>query len=486
MRYRGFVGGTYESQAFTAAQMRLVNFFVERMEDPGSTTQFALLPTPGVETIATLESAGGRAHIFVDGREFLVSATSLIEVDTDGTPTFRGLVAIDTNPATISSNGDGGGELFITSGGNGYVYDLATHAFTQITNLNGKATMGDQLDGYFLALDANTGTFYSSELLDGLTWTTGTMFAQRNAAPDPWIAFKVKGRFIHLKGANTSEAWFDAGSSPFPFEPHPSGGTEYGIAAPFSLKKCDDSLLWLGSTEEGRRSILRSSGFAPEVVSTYAVDYALSQYETVSDAYADSYTEGNHAFYVLSFPTADATWVYDLQMQQWHERGAWDGAEYSMWRPRCHAFAFGEHRWLDATSGAIYRMSSELGFDAGGLVIRRLRRAPCLMTENERVFFSAFEVDLEPGLGLVTGQGSDPQVMLRMSPDGGKTWGAERWRSAGKIGEYQKRVRWERCGAARRRVFEIVVSDPTPFRITGAYLTLAQPSGAAQDERRSA
>lgn len=476
MNYRGFIGGSYQSQALTADQERTVNWYVERMESPGATTRLALYPTPGVETIVTFSNTGGRAHIYIGGREFLVVGTAFVELDEDGAATSRGTVAINSQPATISSNGDGGDQLFITSGGNGYLFVLSTNTFSAISALTGKATMGDQLDGYFLALDAATGTLYSSELLDGATWTTGTMFAQRNAAPDPWVSMRVHGSLIWLLGEHTSEVWYDAGSSPFPFAKANSGLVNYGIAAPFSIQICDTSLVWLGSSQSGNGFVLRAEGYQPEVVSTYPVQYAIGRYGTVSDAYGDSYNEAGHTFYCLSFPTANATWCWDLQMGQWHERATWNPPEniYSRWRPQCHAFAFGEHRWLDATSGAVYRMSLDLATDAGGLAIRRMRRAPALVNENERVFYSAFELDLERGQGLVTGQGSDPQVMMRMSDDGGQTWGPERWRSAGKMGAFSRRARWERLGASRRRVFEVTVSDPVPWRLTSAYLMLAE------------
>jgi hypothetical protein len=149
--------------------------------------------------------------------------------------------------------------------------------------------------------------------------------------------------------------------------------------------------------------------------------------------------------------------------------------------------AFGEHRMLDASTGALYRIGREFGTDVDSRPIRRMRRAPGLTAENQRVFYSAFELDLEPGLGTATGQAVDPQVMLRISNDGGRTWGAEMMRSAGKIGEYGKRVRWERMGSARRRVFEVTFTDPVPLRITNAFLTLAQPlKGVRQSQRGAA
>jgi hypothetical protein len=76
---------------------------------------------------------------------------------------------------------------------------------------------------------------------------------------------------------------------------------------------------------------------------------------------------------------------------------------------------------------------------------------------------------METGVGLADGQGSSPQIMLSWSDDGGKTWGNERWASAGRIGEYRHRVRWYRLGAFRQRVLRVQVSDPVPITIAAAY-----------------
>lgn len=494
MKYRGFCGPSYQSQAITADGERLVNWMVERMESPGATARFALYPTPGMSFVSYTDTGPGRAHEFYDNREFIVDGALFYEIDETGTPTARGTLAVDSNPATISWNGDGGGELFITSGGNGYVMNLTTNVVSTISALTGKATMGRMLHGYFLALDANTGTIYSSELQDGLTWNTSTMFQQRSAQPDPWWSMEVKGDYIYLFGPETGEVWYDAGSSPFPFAKHPSGGIEFGTAAPWSVKVTDTSIMWLGGSRAGKGSVKRATGFAPEDVATYPVQYAISNLTDVSDAYADSYTESGHTYYVLSFLKGNRTWVYDLQMQMWHERGTWDVSsaisDFSVWRPHCHAFAFGRHRWLDVVDAAVYEASLTTGTDAivnstsGGLIvddlpIRRLRRGPTVSNENSRTYYSAFEVDLEAGLGLTSGQGSNPQVQMRLSNDGGRTWSAERMRSAGKTGEFSKRVRWERCGMGRRRAFEISVTDPIPWRITDAYLDGVQATRGA-------
>ena len=104
--------------------------------------------------------------------------------------------------------------------------------------------------------------------------------------------------------------------------------------------------------------------------------------------------------------------------------------------------------------------------------MRRVRRTPGLVDEHRRRFYRELELLMETGLGLATGQGSDPQVHYRYSNDGGKTFGPMRLATAGAIGAYRTRVRWWNNGSGRHRVDEIVVSDPIPWRITDAFLSV--------------
>lgn len=481
MQYPNFIWSSYQSQAVTADQEATINFYWERMESRGATSQYALYPTPGVSLLGTASSSPGRAHFYQDGREFAVVGTSLVEIDEAGTITDRGTVATGTNPARIVSNGDGGGQLLVTSGDNAYYYNLSTDVLTQIAALNGKATMCEFLQGYGFVLDAATSTVYSSALTDFSSWTTGTDFAQRSAASDRWISMAAVHPYLWLLGSQTSEVWYNAASSGFPFTKHPSGDIPYGIAAKFSRAVIDGTLLWLAATDRGERQILRASGFTPEPISDYPRQLIFADYSTVDDAQGDAFSWLGHSFYLLSFPTERVTWAYDITENKWFQWGTWiaEDNRYVDWRPRWHAMAFGEHRMLDAETGGVYMLSRTVHTDVDSRPIRRLRRAPALSYENKRLIYPGFELDLEPGLGTSTGQGFDPQVMLRISRDGGKTWGTEQMRSAGKVGEYDRRVRWNRCGAARRMVFEVSFTDPIPWRLTAAYLT-PNPIGLPQ------
>lgn len=444
-------------------------------DDIGAGGTLATPPITNTTGVVYVPTGAGRGHAFVDSREFTVQTSVLYEIS-GALIIPRGVVAVDGNPATISTNGDGGDQLFITSGGNGYNYELTTNILTAVAGLAGKATMGDMKDGFSLAFDGNASTWYYSALLNSSSWDP-TDFVQRSGQGDPWVSLKVKGPYIFLLGQYTSEIWYNAGTSPNPFARSANGVVSVGCAAAFSPEVAGDALVWLGRTVNGQGKVYRAEGFAPDDISEYNINVAMEGYPNISDAIGDTDHVLGHTTYYLTLPSANVTWCWDEKERIWYERGTWiaELSRYDAMRPLYHAFAFGEHRWLDRENGRVYVMSpdiyTDVPDDAGAArPLRWLRRAPGLSIENRIIYYPALEVDVQTGVGLSSGQGSDPQLMMRMSDDGGHTWGNELSISVGALGEYGTRVQFLRCGGARRRVFEISGSDPVFWAILGAYL----------------
>lgn len=497
MKYPGFCGPSYSAQSPIVAQERTVNFYEEVSEVEGEKDDIHLYPTPGVEEFAVAGENPGRASFHQNGRAWVVIGETFYEVLSNGTLTSRGTVAVDvgTDPATISSNGDGGGQLFVVSGGKGYRYTLADNDFDEVVSSG--CDMGAHVDGYFMYLERASSTWFISGLYDGDTWDA-LQFQQRSAANDRWKSIAVLDRDIYLIGDETSEVWYNAGTTPFPFALHPSGLIPYGTAAPWSVKRVGDSLCWLVRTNRGQGSVVKVSGFAPEFISNKALEFAFRNYTTLEDAVGDSYDEEGHAFYLLTFPTANRTWVYDLAAPKlhWCERGTWDAdaSDYDAWRPLYHFFAFNKHLVCDRSAGTVYEMSLNFANDVDGALIRRWRRAPIISIENKRLFFKFFTLDCQVGIGNASPPGDDPRVSLNYTNDNGRTWYAaeqrragdggddfdapgadEDWNvpfgtSAGGIGEFSTRVIWNRQGSGRRRGYEVVMSDPVPWRLSGAFV----------------
>lgn len=451
------------------------------MESQGAAARNVLYPTPGVLMFA-MAAVGSRVRqlysIIADNTErcFAVVSNTLFDVLFDGTLTVRGTMAEDTNIATLVTNGDGGGQLFTTSGTEGYILDLASNAFTNPVHA---VTMGSMVDGYFVALDAATSTLKISDLLDGNTWDP-TQFAQRTSQPDGWRSMVVNYNEIWLLGSQTSEVWYDAGNFPFPFALRPGAIMQQGIAAIFSAAVLEGTVIWLAHNQNGQNQVVAASGYVPTRISNHAMEYQISRYPRIDDATAWIYEDQGHPFYVLNFPTAGATWVYDKNTQQWHQRGTWiaETSTFDAWHPQCHTFAFGKHLVGDRNAPSLYQMDIAFGFDVDSRPLRRVRRAPGLQSELDYLFFGKFQLEMETGVGLVTGQGSDPQILLRCSDDGGQTFGNYRTVSVGEIGAFGTRVIWEQNGMARNRVFEITMSDPVPYRIVNAFLDVEKQTAA--------
>src|SRR5258708_863894 len=171
------------------------------------------------------------------------------------------------------------------------------------------------IDGYFVAFDATVPQIRVSPLNDSSGVWDPTQFAQRSIAPDPWKAMVVDGnRQIWLIGEQTSEVWYDAGTV-FPFAPIPGAVIKSGTVAPFSAAAAAQRVLWLSQTSDGAGVVVAARGYTAQRVSNHAVEKAIASYarsSKITDAEAMTYQDQGHEFYVLNFPTANATWVYDI------------------------------------------------------------------------------------------------------------------------------------------------------------------------------
>lgn len=487
-RYPGFLNGSAPSQSAIATSERTVNFYLEKIGTEGTQSKIALYPTPGqlawitaASSGGVLTDVGGRGGVWTGSRAFVAIGSGLYEVFADATVTKRGTLAQDSNPAQFAYNGPTGGQLAIASGGNAYCYVLATNALSTV--LTAECHQIAMLDEYFLALNQTTGRLRLSNLNDGLTWDVN-QFALRSAQPDPWQALIVNAPDIWLIGNNTGDVWYDAGSSPFPLAARTGLNITFGIIAPFSLCVTGGQLMWLSSNKDGAGIVVAAQGYTPRPISSIELDTAIATYQrtaSITDAEALVFQMGGHTFYVLRFPAANATWLYDLTTDKWTELGDWNSARgaFDVWSVRFHLYAFGKHLVGDSATGTVSLLDTTYGTKADGAVIRRLRRGPVLINEMKRISINHFELVLEAGLGLQSGQGSDPQVMARFSSDGGKTFGFERSCGSGRVGQYTKRVFWNRMGSPRLWVPEIAMSDPTPWRIVDALINNTAQVGAA-------
>jgi len=411
------------------------------------------------------------------------------------TQTFSGqYTSTPTNPASTSTNGSGTGlTLNLTFGtgsgstGNYVVSGSQTVSsetmyllnFSVLPSSDGAfqgASIVDIVDNYFVYNRPSTQQWAASNLLSPITY--GLSYASKFTGPDNLVSLVCDHGQVYLLGEQTSEVWADQGTFPFAFQRIPGSSSQHGLAAANSIARLGNSFAYVAKNNRGQAEIVIMNGYFPQRISTHAVENTLVN-QSISDAIAYTYQLEGHECYVVTFPSLDITWVYDVTTQLWH-KWLWTDSQNNYHRHRSNCSAFFQNVVLvgDWQNGQIYQLDPN-NYTDNSDSIRRLRRCPHLTTDLQRQYFDELQIQFQPGVGLegITDPplnaetiGANPQAMLRWSSDGGSTWSNEHWSGIGKVGRYKNRIIWRRLGWARDRIYEVVVTDPINAVIVSANL----------------
>lgn len=466
------LGSTYVARSVNAADARMVNLFPEIVPEAGKEPAF-LNRAPGLRLVTTVGIGPVRGLWQLAGNMYVVSGTQLYKVTPAYVVTLIGSVS-GTGPVSMADNGI---QLFIACNGPSFIYNANTNAFQQITDPDfpGAVTVAF-LDGYFVFNEPNSQKIWVTSLYDGLS-VAPLDFASAEASPDGVVGLIADHGQIWVYGTNSIQVFFDSGGLDFPLSPVQGAFNELGCAAAYSIAKMDNGLFWLGKDARGQGMVYRANGYAGQRISTHAVEWHIQQYGDLSDTIGYTYQQDGHSFYVLIFPSADTTWVYDVATQAWHERAGFNNGDFTRHRSNCQVFFNNEVLVGDYQNGNVYAFDLDNYSDNGSIQkwLRSWRALPTGQNNLKRTAHHSLQLDCETGVGLNIGQGSDPQVMLRWSDDGGHTFSNEHWVSIGKIGEYYRRAIWRRLGMTiklRDRVYEVSATDPVKIAIMGAELMI--------------
>ena len=381
--------------------------------------------------------------------------------------------------------------------------------FTQIPSSDGAFSGGnvvDIMDNYFVYNNPDTQQWAATDLLSPITPILS--YGVKDGAPDDLVSIIVDHREVYLLGEESSEVWTDVGTVPFPFQRIPGTSTQHGIAAVYSVSRLGNSFAYVSKNNRGEGIIVQMNGYIPQRISTHAVENSIAG-QKINDAISWTYQIEGHECYVVTFPSISLTWVYDIATQMWHK---WlyvdDYNVYQRHRGNCSASFQGYVLVGDYINGKIYALD-KMNYTDDGNEIRRVRRAPHLVTDLQRQYFDEFQIQFQPGVGTTgfsisqvtiqspfiiypsdsfvvkagdsvylgsSNQINDqtvttyPQAMLRWSNDGGSTWSNEHWVTIGQAGKYKNRAIWRRLGWSRDRIFEVAVTDPVKMVIISANL----------------
>lgn len=442
---------SYQHRSRPVSSQRMVNAY---LETPATAKEVPpVVSSFGIASFTTVGDGPMRGGCVVNGVPFVVSGSGLYQVASNGSATLLGTIP---GGAYVDMVGDSD-EVLCVTGGNGYLYNGSS--VSQITDPDFPgAEWAEYLDGYAI-IGPGDGTVYVNQTPHDFSAWNALDFASAEGAPDDILGAIVDHRQVFLGGRETIEIWENTGNADFPLERSPGGFIELGLGSTFAFAKNSNTVFFYAS--DGTIRML--SGYDPQRISTHAVEQAIEGYADKS-CKTLTWMESGHA--MVGFVWAEGTWVYDLSTQLWHERQSYG---LTRWRPIFALRAFGAWVVGDYASNKLGNLDPNT-FTEWGDVLRWSATCPSINRENQFIRHQRLELIFETGVGLTTGQGSNPQAMLRFSDDGGRTWSNEHWRSLGAQGAYRTRSAWNRLGMARDRVYEVSVSDPVRRTLVEAHL----------------
>lgn len=456
-----------QSRSLPLSAQLLVNLFTEK-QSPGAKSQAPLFGVPGMTAFAACGTSGPvRGFWLLNDILYAVSADSLYSVALSGATV---LVGSHISGSQVVSMSDNGTQLCIVNGAAGWIYTIAGGLVPITSPAFYPANTVTFFDGYFVFDRAGTNEFFISALYDGLSYN-GLDFATAEAQPDFVVATTQNLQLLFIFCQTHIEMWYDAGTADFPFQRYAGGVINYGCVSPYTILKQDGAIFFLGAD----KVFYRLQANIPIRISTHAIEHIIAQDFDITAALCFTYTLEGHKFINLVLPYSMVSLVYDISTGLWHNRESWDQNSVSLgrWRANCAINAYGKNYVGDAFNGNVSLVDWTVYTEQGNTIRGRAVSAT-LHQDRKRLFMSRFELDVQAGVGLASGQGSDPQIMMQVSVDGGQTFRTlQPWRSMGMIGQYLKRLRWLRQGQGRQLTIAVEITDPVPRVLIAAHADIS-------------
>lgn len=471
-----FLGPYNVSRSRNFADNLLINLFPEISETKDGKGPGVLYMTPGLDLLATCGTGPIRGTAILAGLLYVVSGVNVYSVSTSYAVTFIGRINTATGPVSIIENGT---QMAIFDGVNGYlVRSTGSMAPTMITLPFSGPVSATYQDGFGLVNQLGTNQWWQSNLFDLSIWDA-LNFSSADSKPDSIIAMKSIHREVWLIKQNESEIWINAGLPGFAFQRLEGVYPEIGIAAVASVAKAQESLIWLSRTSQGQGIVVMTQGYQTRRISDHAVEYAIAQLPTMSDAVAFCYQQEGHEFYVLTFPTGNVSFCYDVAtsaltgIPMWHKRAAFSNGQFSRWWPTTHTVFNGLNVVGDYRNGNLYALDLNTQTDNGTQRkwVRSWRAVAEPSMRPRR--FNCLTIDMMTGVGVPAG--TNPLVALNWSDDDGNNWSEERPAPVGQPGQTALRVQFKRLGSTKRdrgldRIFRLSSSDLFTVALIGADL----------------
>lgn len=447
---------------------RRVNCFFDIRKDTDKTT-IAVRATPASFGSFTLTDSPIRGWRVIGNYLYVVAGASVFQVALDSTFVLLGTIP---NTGQLVAMTDNSLQLAFVDGVRGYYLTLPAGAPTLITDPNfpNGATSIEVLNSRGYAEQPNTRFFFASQLLDLSNWSPNTFGTKENSSDNLSVVDVLNGALI-LWGLTNMEFWQDVALAPLPVQRINGASQTWGLAAKYSRASLSNTKIFLAQNPQGGVQVMMLNGYTPERVSDSDLENIITNFAIYSDAIGFTYMVDGHPMYQLTFPNANRSFLFDASTKFWFEVQSGVG-DYTRHFANLGIVFNAKNYVSDTATGTVYQLST-LVFDESGNSIKRMVTSRHVRIDGNEFGISEIILEMETGNGIATGQGSNPQIMMQVSKDGGRTFGPERWKNMGRLGQYKKRLVWDCIGSARDFVFRFTLTDPVSFIILSAQAVLA-------------
>ena len=448
------VGQSYEHRSEAFSIQKTMNL-IPQAEAEGASS---LSTWPGAKPFHTSSGVNRGTTVFIN-ELYKVTSNTLFKVDSLGVATSIGTIS-GSNRCIFANDGL---NLIITTGGTGY--QLSSGVLTEITDSDFQNGNSVTYINQQMIYDGNGGQFQVSDVGNPDSLQPNN-FATAESSPDDTIrVFAFKER-VYVFGETSVETWYNSGTGNPPFSRVNGGTMNVGLAAIHSVAATDDFCYFLGDDKR----VYRFSSHQPQNVTSIAISHQFDLLDTVSDGLGGIVRIEGQSFYVLTFPSGNKTFVFNEQSGMWFNlsTGAFEGRYIG----DSYAEVYGKRLIADKNSGGILELDLNTFTDNGQVKIQERIFGPMngtgLEIPAERLLMSWVDIVMQMGVGLVTGQGENPQLMVSASFDGGKTFTSPGDVLLGRQGEGRLKARWDHTESFYDVFIKIRCSDPVFIAISAA------------------
>lgn len=451
------VGPSYPHRSRSLSAQVTMNMIPENV--PTGKTPSSLNAWPGSKPFFSGSGLDRGMHTF-QGMLYKVTDTTLYGVDSSGVGTSFGLVD-GTKPCVFA---DDGTTMRIATGSKDYQFDGTT--LSEITDPdlrpgNSVAYLNQQMIN-----DSDGGQFQTSDV--GVPGSINpSNFATAEAAPDDTIRVYTFGERLYLFGdRSTVETWWNSGTGNPPFDRVNGGTMQVGLKSPYSVTSTSEFVYFLGSDN----SVYRFSATQAQSITPPGIANAFESFTKTDDARAFVVNIEGQSFYILNFPTEGKTFGFNEDSGAWFQLST--GASQGNYLGTSYAEAYG--KMFIGSGGNVLELDLNTLSDNGDVIIRERVLPPITSQTGNRIQMSRFQLIMETGVGLITGQGENPKVMFQASYDGGKSFSDEDWIDIGRQGEGRVKVEWYNMASAYEITVRIRVSDPVFISLHSASIDIRE------------